>query len=492
MLTKFDSYTTYLILNEVLDTEGVNKAAFNKMRRAFTMIITQFKFFAELLFNLRIAEYNGIPTMATDGKSIVYNPQFVNGLTDAETVFVIIHEIMHNANFHFARMGGRLPKLWNHAADYAINIQIDDMQKDVRKPDVIATPKNILLDEKYRNMNAEIIYDILFKEDPNQAGDDQGDGDGQGGDGDGQEGDGEGQDGNGQGKPGQGKPGQGKGKGKGKGKPDPNADVDYGPGGGGGTPKGDVHKPGDFEGKGKTVMEGNTDLEKTDKNNLEDAWKRIRIDASSNARGTGSASLDRWIRKATKPKVNWKAELKKFVAQIFDQKDYAYFNKRFIGRGDYLPGPRDTDKSTYENVVIAIDTSGSIGDDTLAKFGAEMLKLFKTYAIKKCYVIWCDYSIQSVQEFEVADNTFKLDKLKPRGGGGTSFVPPFKWIQDNILRKGKTPAFMVYFTDAYGDAPAVGSYGIRGYANRVLWVVIDNDTAVNLRFGKKIFLDKLP
>jgi len=183
--------------------------------------------------------------------------------------------------------------------------------------------------------------------------------------------------------------------------------------------------------------------------------------------------------------------LKKFVAQVFDQLDYGFFNKRFIAGGDYLPGPKLADTGSYENVVIAIDTSGSISDDTLGKFASEMLKLFKLYSIKKCHIVWCDSEISSVQTFDV-DSTFKIEKLKPSGGGGTSFKPPFKWIQQNILKKGKTPAFVIYFTDAFGDAPTPGEYGIRGYHNRVLWVVTENDNADHIKFGKKIYIDKIP
>ena len=93
--------------------------------------------------------------------------------------------------------------------------------------------------------------------------------------------------------------------------------------------------------------------------------------------------------------------------------------------------------------------------------------------------------------FILSETQFKIDKLKPKGGGGTSFKPPFKWVQNNILKKGKIPAFMVYFTDAYGDAPNIGEYSIKSYANRVLWVITNNDQASNIKFGKRIFIDKI-
>lgn len=445
MLTRFKEYDKIFKLNEIIEPEHVNKAAFNRIRRSFTEIITKYKFFAEILFNLKVMEAypgSGIDTMATDGKSIVYNGDFVANQEQSETVFVLLHEIMHNVNFHFARRINRDPHIWNCAADYAINIQLEDMAKEIGGG-YIKAPKGILLDSQYRGMAAEQIYEILVK-DPSKL------------------------------------------------PPPPQG----GKGGKGGVPEGDIRKPGSLDGKGEVILEGNPKLQDTKDEGgaLEEAWKDIRIDAASKSRGTGSASLDRWLRKATKPKVNWRAELKRFVAQVFDELDYAYFNKRFLSKDMYLPGVKTGDVSTFENVVIAIDTSGSIDDNTLAKFGNEMMSLFKIYSIHKCYVIWCDSQIpkDGVQLFDIADKTFKLDKLKPKGGGGTSFRPPFKWIEDNLLKKNKQPAFVVYFTDAYGDAPSPNEYRIRQYGKRVLWVITDNDEVSHLKFGTKLLIDRKP
>ncbi len=481
MLTKFNTYETLLIVNEMVNADKVDPKALNKVRRCFTQIITNFGFFAELLFNLNIMEAHpdsDIKTMATDGKSIAYCAKFVNELTEAEVVFVIIHEIMHNANFHFVRQGTRDHGLWNSAADYAINIQIEDMKNDL-KSNILSAPKKILLDEQYRGMGAEQIYDILEQKNPPPP---------PGG-------------GGGQGKPGQGQPppgGGGKGQ-PGKGQPQPGQGQ-----GDGGTPAGDIRSPGSLTDKGTNVYEGNSEMQDAkSEGELEKKWQDARNNAAVKNAGSGSASLDRWLRKVNKPKINWRAELRKFVATIFDQLDYAYSNRRYIWQDMHVPGAKEADTSSFEHVVIAIDTSGSIGDDTLAKFGAEMLKLFKTFNIHDCTVLWCDSSIpgwspnnpyakaKGVQTFKIADGGFKLDKLKPQGGGGTSFKPPFDWIQKNLIKKGKVPAFVIYFTDAFGEAPTPSEYGIRNYGNRVLWVITENDQAGHIKFGKKIFIDKL-
>jgi predicted metal-dependent peptidase len=461
MLTKFYNFNRFFILNEMTVNDKCDVEALHLVRKAFTQIITNYGFFAELLFNLKIMETDdrsGIDTMATDGKAIGYSANFVKKLTEPEIMFVLVHEVMHNANFHFARQGVRDQQLWNVAADYAINIMIDDMSRDVQGVTAKLTPpKGVLLDEKYRNMSAEQIYEELEKQGKK----------GQKGQGD---------DGGGQG---QGKPGKG--------------------GGGPGGMPGDIRSPGSISGEeiykpGKGEEgQGNPDIEKAGgEDQLKKVWQDVRNNAAVKNAGTGSVSLDRWLRKLNKPKINWRAELKKFVATVYDELDYQYSNRRFIWQNMHLPGPFEADKGSYQNVIIAIDTSGSISDDTLGKFASEMLKLFKQYNILQCHVVWCDDEITNVQTFDVADKSFNLNKLQPKGGGGTSFKPPYKWVQQNILKKGKVPAFMIYFTDAFGDAPSIGEYGIRSYHNRVLWVITENDSATNIKFGKKLFIDKMP
>ena len=59
--------------------------------------------------------------MATDGSRIVYNPAFVDELKPAELEGTLAHEVLHCALGHQCRRGERDPRLWNEAADLAIN-----------------------------------------------------------------------------------------------------------------------------------------------------------------------------------------------------------------------------------------------------------------------------------------------------------------------------------------------------------------------------------
>ena len=128
-------------------------------------------------------------TMAVDGKHLYYNVEFVmgiqdqskrdeyaqalrekipditdeqveaslNGLTDQNLVAVICHEILHCAYDHFLRRGMRDPKLFNIAADYAINQIL--VRENIGK-----IQDTWLYDKKYDGMTAEEIYTSIWDE----------------------------------------------------------------------------------------------------------------------------------------------------------------------------------------------------------------------------------------------------------------------------------------------------------------------------------------
>ena len=596
MLIKFENFKK---LDEIAAAghKNIDKAASNKVRRCFTQIMSYYGFFADLFFQLKIMQAHesaNVDTMATDGKSIAYNPEFVKKLTEEEINFVLIHEVMHNANFHFQRQGdrraivttsdGKQSSLWNWATDYAINLQIDDMRKEPGGT-ILKPPAAVLLDRKYEDMSAEQIYEILLKEIPHQDPPPPG------------------------GPPPpieiypgmkvrlkNGKTGvvkdiqNGKyiideiedeyqnvveslsvskfnklfefavnrssgpvcnlptvGKPKSYDRPDFVPIMKYPPGGGpppppggqpgkdkvewegtppppppGGKPKpggpgqkdpipgtDDIREPGSLGEQGDPLdgYEGNPDLTgASGSEEVNKMWGEILNNAKTKngEAGTGSPSLDRWFNKIGKPKINWKRRLMKFMNQCFAaQPRYGYFNKKFIAKDEYLPGMKYPKQEGFRQIVLIIDTSGSIDQNTLSKFASEFYGIFSTKKILQTTVIWCDDRIQKVEIMPTKDksgagisktefeNKF-LQRLRPRGQGGTSFIPPFKWIEENIIKKGQIPSFVVYFTDAAGSAPDPRKYGIPAYRDKVLWVITDCESAPHIQFPEKIFIDKNP
>lgn len=481
---------------------SIDKEALKIINIARIKIVNSYPFFAELIFQLRIAESKDIPTMATDSKNILYNPTFVKSLKISEVIFIFIHEILHNIHFHFSRIGdrkkivqsksGKKISLWNVAGDYAINILLDKMAKESTR-NIIETPDNILLDYKYEDWNTESIYDYLEKEiseseDKPQDGDGDGDGDESNGENSESNGDGDGENG------------------------EPNGDSNKG--GKSNIPDNiigdDIYKPGSFDDKGKTVQEGNEEIKDiTNSKDIERKFKEIVSNAKNkHAGGSGSKSLDRWFKKLANPIVDWKKKLLKFIDNVFqpNEPDFGYFNKRYIGRKDplYLPGLKYPPDKGFGSVILAFDTSGSVNDELLSKFLGEIFNILKIKKIETVYIIWCDHEIKgNVEKINTSDlsgdMTSKsafvsrfLNKVSPKGGGGTDLRPPFKWVEKFLINKNIIPSFMVYFTDSFGTAPNPRDYSIPQYMDRVLWVIYDTVEAPNIRFPKdnKIFVDK--
>jgi predicted metal-dependent peptidase len=92
-----------------------------RIQKARTSLILDHPFFGSLLFRLKGRECRSVQTMATDGVSLFYNPDFVETLNVATLAGTLAHEVMHPALHHHVRRSGRDPNLWNQACDFAIN-----------------------------------------------------------------------------------------------------------------------------------------------------------------------------------------------------------------------------------------------------------------------------------------------------------------------------------------------------------------------------------
>lgn len=123
------------------------------MTKARTKLLLNQPFFGSIALGLRLIESTDLPTMATDGRSIQYNPEFVNRIGLDLTIGVVAHEVMHVVMKHHLRRAGRDPDKWNMAADYAIN--------DILLSSGVQLPEDRLHDDQYKNWSTERIYDNL-------------------------------------------------------------------------------------------------------------------------------------------------------------------------------------------------------------------------------------------------------------------------------------------------------------------------------------------
>ena len=74
-----------------------------RIQKARTALLLDHPFFGSLLYRLKDRESLAVKTMATDGVSLLWNPEFVETLTAATLAGTLAHEVMHPALHHHLR-----------------------------------------------------------------------------------------------------------------------------------------------------------------------------------------------------------------------------------------------------------------------------------------------------------------------------------------------------------------------------------------------------
>ncbi len=469
ILKPFKSHLNENLLYQEGIFKGEDKEALIHVKRAMLFLRMHHGFFASLINAINVYEEKGLnpPTMATDGFVILYHPEWVHKHSHQEIMFVLAHEIMHNAMGHFVRQQDRHQRLFNIAADYAINPLIKGSIKDSEGTDIMSPPKNIMLDDKYSGKSAEQIYSILIKDEieprveknRQQGGSPPTQGQGQPG----------------QGQPGQGQPGQGSGI-----TPSPSSGeidkaIDEMLGGddgdgdewnvGGTKPGGSLGEAKDASGKNMTPKE---------------QAKRIKDLARKAARSMGGkysegSPLDQWLKGLAEPKVDWVSELNRFLRVSLEKSKDKIPYRRFAGRGLYFPGPSEDE--SLKKIVVGVDTSGSITPSMLDQFSAEISSIVGAHEIEALHVLYCDTAIVGHDEFR---NPNELVIKKMPGGGGTLFQPMFDWIESNL---NGPPDAMIIFTDGYPNSNAWGNVDFDD--NNIIWIIA-NSPEIQAPFGNTI------
>ncbi len=114
-----------------------------------------------------------------------------------------------------------------------------------------------------------------------------------------------------------------------------------------------------------------------------------------------------------------------------------------------------TECRQINSIVIALDTSGSCVE-RIPGFLKETKKLFEdiqgAYDVESIYLMQCDCDLHSVTEYynlsEFSENASNFNVI---GGGGTSFVPVFKRIEE--IQKKRKVDILFYLTDGCGIYP---------------------------------------
>ncbi len=156
------------------------------------------------------------------------------------------------------------------------------------------------------------------------------------------------------------------------------------------------------------------------------------------------AGLSRFYTKLLTPEIDWRRLLKNLVDKVVQgAEDYFWDTPNFrhpFAEDIILPSPGEKEKP---NIIIAIDTSGSITEKELTRFISEVSEILKQDGLDNVLVITTDVVVH--EKVLVKDIKDIPKKINFKGGGGTNFK--------DIFEKVKNPELMVFFTDGYAVYP---------------------------------------
>lgn len=386
----------------------IDASAREKLITARIGLLLRAPFFGNLATRMNLINADEwCPTAATDGRHFYYNSEFVNNLPLKQLEFLVGHEVLHAVYDHMGRRGNRDPKLWNIADDYCVNWDLVEQRVGDKIP--VA-----LYDAKYKGMSAEEVYDDLYEnadkinidELMKRLLDEHMDGD---------EGNGEGE-----------------------------------------------------EGDGDKSGNGRPRLSEAEKKEIRDEIKEAVL-AAAQASGAGNlpGGVKRMIKDLVEPVMDWRELLQQQIeSTVKSDFTWARPSRRSWHMDAVMPGMKPGEQI---DVVIGIDTSGSITDKDLKVFLSEIKGIMEAYDEYKITVMGWDTEVHNVGVFN-SDNLEDISSFEPGGGGGTDPHCVWKYLQDNDIE----PKKLIMFTDFcfFGWSPEE----VEQYCDTV-WIIKGNKSA---------------
>jgi len=160
--------------------------------------------------------------------------------------------------------------------------------------------------------------------------------------------------------------------------------------------------------------------------------------------GRMGAVVPRVIGEMLEPKIDWREVLRDFVQSAMRGKDeytWRKMSKPYLANDMYIPSMHS---ETMGELVVAIDTSGSIDNQQISEFATELASICETCSPEKVRVLWWDTMVHGEQVF--LGNYQDIAKmLKPKGGGGTHVG----CVSDYLVKNSVNGEVLVIFTDGY-------------------------------------------
>ena len=373
--------------------------------KARARLVLRHPFFGSLLLRFPLDLSGVVPTAAVDKKGKIYvNPAFAEKLSPEELQFLLAHEVMHVVFAHHARRGGREPELWNVVNDLIIN---DILVKE----GVGKMVEGGLYQAGASEHTSEELYASMM-----QNGKQAGQASGSSGKGEDKKPGGQQQAGNG--------------------------DSDL-------TIRDLVEAPDSGEPMSEAEAQAQIQQGKVDIASAATAAKMS---------GKLSENMARVLGKYIASRVPWWQVLEQyFVGHAQQHSSWSRPNKRY--RHVYLP--RREPMPSMGTVVIAVDTSGSIGPEELQKYFGHINGLIEQVRPEKVVVLYTSTRVVGVEEYTPNDYPINTPETVP-SDGGTDMRAAVRWVCEHAE---DDPDVTLILTDGYTPVPRAED--VRG---SLIWV----------------------
>jgi hypothetical protein len=366
---------------------------------------------------------------ATDGFQLIFKPSVFFEYPLMKRVFAVGHEVMHNV-FDHCGAGSRLRKqgvVTREGKSLPYNPMIANVVQDLIINDGLIESKIGEFDKSWLHdpktaTHRDSWVDVYFKVYKDKKG---------GG-------------------------GKGQGSGSGMGKPSPS-------GGSGNQPGNEppLPGPGQFDmhldpgsggnnGQEEQPLDGNA---QNQPDRSEQEWQQAVAAAAAvgKAQGKLPAAMELMFGQCLEPVIDWKDHVRSLIMRTPGSGGYDFrkADRRLIVRDIVAPGRSGFGAGV---IVLGLDSSGSIYcDPTLIdRWLGELTGIISDLVPREVHVVWCDAAVQRVDVCEDVSDIETIRHKGAKGGGGTSFVPVFQYIEENDLQ----PDALIYLTDGYGEFPS--------------------------------------
>lgn len=167
------------------------------------------------------------------------------------------------------------------------------------------------------------------------------------------------------------------------------------------------------------------------------------------------------------PQIDWREALREFIQTTCAGSDYSTYsrpNRRYLSSGIYMPSGIS---EQVGELVLAIDTSGSIGKKELAAFLTEVKEICDTVHPDGVRLLYWDTKVCRDEKYDTHELDNLVNSTKPEGGGGTDVECVTDYIRDNNINAQAA----IVLTDGH----LYGGWG--QWTTPVLWCIMDNDNA---------------